>query len=203
VEDEQEPAECDGSAWCAAVLSRTETRPDRATAGNLINYLQVTKADAPPQPNPQSAFQSAEDEERYWREESQWHQAIPGDLVSFGEQFEAEEAAAQAHEDHNRRLRERGLPVDPMPFFHNVLPSIPPPSLPAQLQRGVLTSASASGDDNSILPKPDHSVIDHLAASPISKGLLSVAITKRYRRKFVTTIFYKVRDLRGLSLDWY
>ena len=68
-----------------------------------------------------------------------------------------------------------------------------PPHLPASLAKGVLNDsnivAQGSGDDNSILPIPDHTAIDHLAASPITKGLLSVGMTKRFRRKFVTCVF--------------
>lgn len=168
----------------------------------MINYLQVTKAEAPPQTIAPSAFQSLEDEERYWKEESQWTTEIPAELLAFGEQFEADEAAAMAHDEHNRRLADVDLPPEPMqPVHHSGPPTVPPPSLPAQLQRGILNSGSATmQDDNSILPKPDHSVIDHLAASPISKGLLSVAITKRYRRKFATTVFYKVGSASHLSV---
>lgn len=75
------------------------------------------------------------------------------------------------------------------------LAEIRPPILPAQLEKGVLNAtvlvAKGSGDDNSILPKPDHSVLNHLAASPIKGGLLSVGVTTRYRRKYVTTVYYK------------
>lgn len=75
------------------------------------------------------------------------------------------------------------------------LAEIKPPELPAQLEKGVLNAtvlvAKGSGDDNSILPKPDHSVLNHLAASPIKGGLLSVGVTTRYRRKYVTTVYYK------------
>lgn len=167
----------------------------------MINYLQVTKADAP-QTIARSAYQSVEDEERYWREEAQWTSEIPAELIAFGEQFEAEEAAAVAQEEHNRMLADQGLPPESMqPLHSSGPPPVPPPSLPAQLQRGILNSPGSTGqDDNSILPKPDHSVIDHLAASPISKGLLSVAITKRYRRKFATTVFYKVCYMSDLPL---
>ena len=67
------------------------------------------------------------------------------------------------------------------------LQQVQPPILPAQLEKGVLNAtvlvAKGSGDDNSILPKPDHSVLNHLAASPIKGGLLSVGVTTRYRRK--------------------
>lgn len=142
------------------------------------------------------------DEEEYWREllEQRWTTQIPEELLAFGEMQEAEEAAYEAQDEHNRKLVERGLPQEPIvqpnitPTHPNLLHPVAPPSLPAQLQRGVLNSivlvAQGSGDDNSLLPKPDHSVIDHLAASPITKGLLSVGVTKRYRKKFVTTVLY-------------
>lgn len=181
--------------------------------GNLINYLQVS---IPGTPNVNAAQQAAAeqrfDEEDYWAEllEQRWTTTIPEELISFGEMQEAEEAAYEAQDEHNRKLIERGLP--PEPIHHpNITPSHPnlqhpaiPPSLPAQLQRGVLNSivlvAQGSGDDNSLLPKPDHSVIDHLAASPITKGLLSVGITKRYRKKVCSLpVCQDQADARGSS----
>ena len=75
------------------------------------------------------------------------------------------------------------------------LQTVQPPAMPAQLEKGVLNGAvlvaKGSGDDNSILAKPDHSVLNHLAAAPIKGGLLSVGVTTRYRRKYVTTVYYK------------
>lgn len=69
----------------------------------------------------------------------------------------------------------------------STLQNVQPPILPAQLKEGVLNQtvlvAKGSGDDNSLLPKPDHSVLNHLAASPIKGGLLAVGVTTRYRRK--------------------
>jgi hypothetical protein len=62
-----------------------------------------------------------------------------------------------------------------------------PPKLPAQLKEGILNLSSrlpeGSSDDNSLLPRPDHSVLNHLAASPIRQGLLSVGVTSRFKRK--------------------
>lgn len=78
---------------------------------------------------------------------------------------------------------------------------IQPPSLPAQLEKGVLNAtllvARGSGDDNSILPKPDHSVLNHLAASPIKGGLLSVGVTTRYRRKVNTNRLCHVKAIHA------
>lgn len=72
---------------------------------------------------------------------------------------------------------------------------VPPPMLPAQLEKGPLNHAAyvtqGSGDDNSILPKPDHSVINHLAASPIKGGFLSVGVTTRYKRKVCLSFFLR------------
>lgn len=129
------------------------------------------------------------------KEEAQWTNVIPEPLPAFGEATDAEDAAMEAHEEHNRRLMEQGVEPLPPPDERELSSHImsrnfaPPPHIPAQLQRGVLNHVQVaqgivgSGDDNSILPKPDHTVIDHLAASPINKGLLSVGVTKRYRRK--------------------
>lgn len=86
--------------------------------------------------------------------------------------------------------------------------SIQPPTLPAQLEKGVLNAtvlvAKGSGDDNSILPRPDHSVLNHLAASPIKGGLLSVGVTTRYRQKVSLFVFNtKYTTLANLSRPQY
>lgn len=38
-------------------------------------------------------------------------------------------------------------------------------------------------DDNSILPAPNHVVLNHLTASAIKGGVLAVGTTTRYKRK--------------------
>lgn len=147
----------------------------------------------PPAAGAGAPGQLTADEERWMKEEAQWTNLIPDPLPAYGEATEAEDAMMAQHEEHNRNLMKQGQEPVPMPDesefqSHIMLENFsPPPQIPAQLQRGVLNHVGASsigtGDDNSILPKPDHTVIDHLAASPISKGLLSVGVTKRYRRK--------------------
>lgn len=76
----------------------------------------------------------------------------------------------------------------------------PPPSLPRQLEKVILNSSPANPalappggtvDDNSILPAPNHVVLNHLTASAIKGGVLAVGTTTRYKRKYVTTVFYK------------
>jgi hypothetical protein len=42
---------------------------------------------------------------------------------------------------------------------------------------------SPIGDDNGVLPSPNHSVVNHLATSAIRNGVLAVATTTRYKAK--------------------
>ncbi|CAO1633877.1 unnamed protein product [Sympodiomycopsis kandeliae] len=79
-------------------------------------------------------------------------------------------------------------------------PYAPPPALPRQLEKVILNSSPANPalappggtvDDNSILPAPNHVVLNHLTASAIKGGVLAVGTTTRYKRKYVTTVLYR------------
>lgn len=202
--------------------------------GNLINYLQVHKADQNaryPSVGADAAYGDVYDYESE-EDDDVWTSDIPPVLVTYGD---ATEAALDAQEEAERLAAEKqattsgarsapppllpqlssnwspspplaesgSIPTNlPHPAIHALsrkplsqLQTAQPPIMPAQLERGVLNMAvlvaKGSGDDNSILPKPDHSVLNHLAASPIKGGLLSVGVTTRYRRKYVTTVYYK------------
>ncbi|GAA96131.1 hypothetical protein E5Q_02792 [Mixia osmundae IAM 14324] len=164
--------------------------------GNLINYLQVHPSGQRGIPRVVTA-PTDDSEEEEDPEEHIWCSDIPPELIAYGEASDAAEDAIEQY-----LSSQQGEPTDETPeqarerINKRYLPSlVQPPALPAQLERGVLNSTAlvpqGSGDDPMILPKPDHSVIDHLAASPIKQGLLCVGITKRYKRKYVTTVFYK------------
>jgi hypothetical protein len=177
--------------------------------GNLINYLQVNAADsklaagfwntssgpttaagvstaasATPAPPMWPGFEDEEVAVTWESEEEDWTQEIPPELVEWGE-WEAERDALENASSFSNVGAGGGPPptLPPPPASSGV----PPPSLPAQLEKGPLNHSAyvtqGSGDDNSILPKPDHSVINHLAASPIKGGFLSVGVTTRYKRK--------------------
>jgi hypothetical protein len=162
--------------------------------GNLINYLQVTgrtpktptslldwtgNSTTPYTPTRWGALDEEEDAGAAEMEDEIWTQEIPPELVEWGE-WEAEREAAEGSGFSS--LSPHPIPPPPPPSS-----GVPPPSLPAQLEKGPLNHAAyvtqGSGDDNSILPKPDHSVINHLAASPIKGGFLSVGVTTRYKQK--------------------
>ncbi|KAG9018096.1 hypothetical protein FRB90_012335 [Tulasnella sp. 427] len=60
---------------------------------------------------------------------------------------------------------------------------------------GILISGTGggegTGDDNSVLPVPNHVVLNHLGTSAIKNGVLAVGTTTRYHRKYISTIYYK------------
>jgi hypothetical protein len=125
-----------------------------------------------------------------------WVQTVP----------EAVLRAQEEDEEYRERLEAQGIDPDQHrsqqhPDDDDDAPSIPPPpSLPRQLEKVILNSSPANPalvpagglvDDNSILPAPNHVVLNHLTASAIKGGVLAVGTTTRYKRKYVTTVFYR------------
>ncbi|KAJ9109055.1 hypothetical protein QFC21_000382 [Naganishia friedmannii] len=188
--------------------------PDLQTAtdgdGNLVNWLEVV-----PPPPAAAAGQGAgvggkgKAEEEDWAmadwaqkvrseldddDPSLWTDEIPWALVEF-QQME-EEALSDPPAD---------LPPPQHRAYHQrcstILSQLPvPPALPPHLNKVILnvtprelegTVGGAAGDDNSILPVPNHVVLNHLTASAIKNDTLAVGTTTRYRRKYISTIYFK------------
>ncbi|KAG9324454.1 hypothetical protein KVV02_006598 [Mortierella alpina] len=68
--------------------------------------------------------------------------------------------------------------------------SEPPPALPPHLEKVILNNIP-SKEDNSVLPVPNHVVLNHLYACSVKEGVLSISVTARYRKKYITTVFIK------------
>ncbi|KAG0200363.1 hypothetical protein BGX33_011051 [Mortierella sp. NVP41] len=66
----------------------------------------------------------------------------------------------------------------------------PPPGLPPHLEKVILNNMP-SKEDNSVLPVPNHVVLNHLYACSVKEGVLSISVTARYRKKYITTVFIK------------
>ncbi|GBE85126.1 carbohydrate-binding module family 48 protein [Sparassis crispa] len=69
-----------------------------------------------------------------------------------------------------------------------------PLSSPAGEAKGAgtrLEATSGVADDASVLPVPSHVVLHHLSTSAIRNGVLAIANTTRYKKKYITTIYYK------------
>jgi hypothetical protein len=129
-----------------------------------------------------------EDESK--QQEETWTSEIPTALI---EAQEAEEAQREAEESGQAAKGQRDGGAAQLPQ---------PPALPRQLEKVILNSSPANPsngssttgstvDDNSILPAPNHVVLNHLTASSIKGGVLAVGTTTRYKRKYVTTVYYR------------
>lgn len=125
-------------------------------------------------------------------QEETWTSEIPATLI---EAQEAEEAQREAEESGRSATHaQHGSDGNGTPLPH-------PPALPRQLEKVILnsspanpsngTSTGSTVDDNSILPAPNHVVLNHLTASSIKGGVLAVGTTTRYKRKYVTTVYYR------------
>ncbi|KAI9503993.1 hypothetical protein GGI25_000873 [Coemansia spiralis] len=66
-----------------------------------------------------------------------------------------------------------------------------PPLLPPHLNQVLLNNSEIRRDDPSVLPVPNHVVLNHLYACSIKDNVMAVSSTSRYRGKYMTTIYYK------------
>ncbi|XP_076463987.1 5'-AMP-activated protein kinase subunit beta-2-like [Babylonia areolata] len=66
-----------------------------------------------------------------------------------------------------------------------------PPFLPPQLQQMMLNKETPAHCEPSLLPEPNHVMLNHLYALSIKDGVMVLSATHRFRRKFVTTLLYK------------
>jgi 5'-AMP-activated protein kinase regulatory beta subunit len=93
-------------------------------------------------------------------------------------------------------LRRRDSFADQKPYGHAVPDdeafSKEPPLLPPQLRHIILNSPSPDLANTSLLPTPMHVSLNHLFCATIRDGIMVQSITQRYRRKFVSTVFYTV-----------
>lgn len=66
-----------------------------------------------------------------------------------------------------------------------------PPHLPPLLQQTVLNQDLPDFEDPTLLPQPNHVILNHLYALSIKDNVLVLAATHRYKEKYVTTLLYK------------
>lgn len=118
--------------------------------------------------------------------EEVWTQEIPAAVIKAQQAEEAYRDACEASPSN----------APPPP------PSLPaPPLLPRQLSTVLLNAspanpaiAQATGgavDDLSLLPAPPNSaILHHLTASAIKNGCVAVGTTIRFKKKYVSTLYY-------------
>jgi hypothetical protein len=156
--------------------------------GNLVNYIEIP---FPLSPSHSSSWDPAVGG-FINRQSKPWTNVIPPHLVRLAA-MEEQYLTSQAIQNQSHGYH--GPNPSPQP------PPIPnPPVLPRHLEKVILnlhsrererTAVEGMGDDNSVLPVPNHVVLNHLSTSAIKNGVLAVASTTRYHRKYVSTIYYK------------
>lgn len=66
-----------------------------------------------------------------------------------------------------------------------------PPTLPPQLLQVILNTETPLQCEPTLLPEPNHVMLNHLYALSIKDGVMVMSGTHRYRKKYVTTLLYK------------
>ena len=66
-----------------------------------------------------------------------------------------------------------------------------PPILPPHLLQVILNKDIPAHCEPTLLPEPNHVMLNHLYALSIKDGVMVLSSTHRYRKKYVTTLMYK------------
>lgn len=141
--------------------------------GNLVNYLEVGIEDYTRQYGGELGDMSLDEEGRYER---------------YRDDEEAEKLRKPNYEYGNE--------IPPVFCDPEVMDKfaasefVAPPQLPPHLESVILNSNATEKDNNSVLPIPNHVVLNHLATTSIKHNVLAVASISRYSRKCVAQILY-------------
>jgi len=66
-----------------------------------------------------------------------------------------------------------------------------PPILPPHLLQVILNKDTPLSCEPTLLPEPNHVMLNHLYALSIKDGVMVLSATHRYRKKYVTSLLYK------------
>ncbi|KAF4577270.1 hypothetical protein EYR40_009362 [Pleurotus pulmonarius] len=98
-------------------------------------------------------------------------------------------------QSHNKTPTASGAPTpSPLslpPSAANISQPLPSSSTALPLHLDPFSDGPGLADDASVLPVPSHVVLQHLSTSAIRNGVLAVGCTTRYRKKFLTIVYYK------------
>ncbi|CAB3386452.1 Hypothetical predicted protein [Cloeon dipterum] len=102
------------------------------------------------------------------------------------EVFEALAIDSEASESQTQSEYSQDIPVN-KPW--EKVPS--PPVLPPHLLQVILNKDTPLSCEPTLLPEPNHVMLNHLYALSIKDGVMVLSATHRYRKKYVTTLLYK------------
>lgn len=103
--------------------------------------------------------------------------------------FEVFEALAKDSEDSvNNEQKEYSQEIPQIKPWEKVTG---PPILPPHLLQVILNKDTPLSCEPTLLPEPNHVMLNHLYALSIKEGVMVLSATHRYRKKYVTTLLYK------------
>ncbi|XP_017492255.1 PREDICTED: 5'-AMP-activated protein kinase subunit beta-1-like [Rhagoletis zephyria] len=107
--------------------------------------------------------------------------------------FEVFEALAMDLASNNTGNNKPGSYTQEIPSAdgHTGVPSTAPPFLPPHLLQVILNNPSTNFCEPTLLPQPNHVMLNHLYALSIKDGVMVLSAIHRYRKKYVTTLLYK------------
>jgi 5'-AMP-activated protein kinase regulatory beta subunit len=76
-----------------------------------------------------------------------------------------------------------------------------PPILPPHLLQVILNKDTPMSCEPTLLPEPNHVMLNHLYALSIKDGVMVLSTTQRFKRKYVTTLLYKPMGTRVPDTD--
>nr|WVH01981.1 glycogen recognition site of AMP-activated protein kinase [Naematelia aurantialba] len=174
--------------------------------GTLVNWMEVEAPKSEEELKAEWALDTkvaAKHDEDAGSDESQWTTTIPASLYMY--QYLEEiphtytQEQIQQHFQNVPHLSSVPSPPHLPRILDKVIVNAEPKKHFEDLQQNATHLTPAGLDDNSILAVPNHVVLNHLTASAIKNGTLGVGTTTRYRKKYITTMFFKptLADLMG------
>jgi len=105
--------------------------------------------------------------------------------------FTALDMDSKAANKGHRRYPESDEFAQQVPSLHMFENRSGPPILPPHLLQVILNKDTPLSCEPTLLPEPNHVMINHLYALSIKDGVMVLSSTQRYRKKYVTTLLYK------------
>ncbi|CAG8454110.1 14633_t:CDS:10 [Ambispora leptoticha] len=145
--------------------------------GNLVNYVEVFEDEAVSAIDQDTLEPTNSPGVLCTTPPGEYTSEIPGYLLAYAHSLNVAENNL-IHHYHNQ------VSMSPHDLFQGAecMAENQPPSLPPHLEK-VLLNSTVSKEDNSVLPVPNHVVLNHLYACSIRDGVMAVASTARYRKK--------------------
>ncbi|KAK4510711.1 Transcription initiation protein spt3 [Mucor velutinosus] len=165
--------------WKCSNDMETATDPD----GNLVNYLQVLDEDDEENndefgDNDLSTVSSSGSLSMV--ENKKYSNVIPPELLQLASVMSNNDQKDDEELQQQRKTLLEWEKKQPQP-----------PGLPPHLEKVLLNSHTVSEEDNSVLHEPNHVTLNHLYACSIKDNVMALATTSRYRKKYVTTMYYR------------